>query len=276
MKKILIPTDFSLKSYQTIDYVCSLFKNEYCEFNLFHTYTYDVNSLNAIELLHADDEWFDKPKVESLKQIGKIREYYNLKFNNPKHEFNSISECVTLVEGIKNNIKEMEIDLVIVTGKAEKMFGKTTKNILDKIISCPILIVPPHASICKDICLTIASDFKQKINTHDIDNFCKTIENTNINIGILVLEEQKQLTNLVVNNLESLRIHLKENLDNRIGLEYIKPSYRLKDYALFHKEGILCIIDKKPDLFRKIGFYKSSVISKLKKLNMNTVLTVHQ
>ncbi len=276
MKKILIPTDFSLKSYQTIDYVCTLFKHEYCEFYLFHTYSYEVTGLDAIELLHADEEWFEKPKIESLKQIGKLREHYRLKFNNPKHEFNAISECIQLIDGIKKNIEEIGIDLVIVSGKAEKMFGRTTKSILDRILACPILMVPPHASICQGIHLTIASDFKQKINTLDIDNFCETIENTNIHIGILVLEEQKRLTNLAADNLESLRNHLKEHLKHPIGLEYIKPSYRLKDHAICHKEGILCVIDKKPDLFRKIGLYKSNIMATLEPLYSNTVLTIHQ
>ena len=269
-------SDFSLNSYQTIDYVIRLFINEHCEFYFLNTYTYGVAGLNAIELLQADDEWFDKPKEESLKQLGKLVERYTFNSNNPKHTFNAISECKNLIDGIKENIEKIGIDLVIVTGNAEKTVGKTTKNILEKIRSCPILIVPPHASISKEIYLTIASDFKQKINTLEIDKLIKALENTNIEIGILVLEKQNTLTTEAASNLESLLIYLKQLLNKRIGLEYIRPSYHLKDYAASNLDGIMCIIDKKPDLFRKIGLFRSNIILTLKQLRSNTVLTIHQ
>ena len=58
---------------------------------------------------------------------------------------------------------------------------------------------------------------------------------------------------------------------------YAPAKYEdLKDYAISHLDDIICIIDKKPDFFRKIGLYKSNVISTLGQLRTNTVLTIHQ
>ncbi|MDO7172310.1 hypothetical protein [Mariniflexile sp. AS56] len=276
MIKILIPTDFSLNIYQSIDYVTALYVNEYCEFYFLNTYTYDVVGLNAIELLQADDAWFDEPNEESVNKLGELVEHYTLKTNNVKHAFNAISECVGLVDGIKKSIEKIGIDLVILTSESSKNIGKTSENIIEKIRSCPILIVPSHASIHEGIYLTVVSDFKQKVNTLEIDAFCKALKNTNFEVGILVLEEKSALTTEAVNNLELLIIYLESMLDQRIGLEYINSSYHLKDYAASHVEGIMCVIDEKPDLFRKIGIHKSNVISTLGKLNTNTVLTVHQ
>ncbi|MEZ4792404.1 MAG: hypothetical protein R2783_02715 [Gelidibacter sp.] len=162
MKKILIPTDFSLNSYQTIDYVTELFKNENCEFYFLNTYTHGVAGLSAIELLQADDDFFDIPKEESLKQLGKLVQRYTLNSNSQQHTFYAISESVGLIDGLKSNIEKIGIDLVILTGNAEKPVGKNTQTILEKIRSCPILIVPPHASMTKGIHLTIASRFQRK------------------------------------------------------------------------------------------------------------------
>jgi len=276
MKKILIPTDFSLSSIQTINNVIQLFKNESCEFYLFNAYTCGTSGLNAIEMLQADDEWFEKPKDESLKQLGKLVELYTFKSNYPKHTFNAISECINLIEGIKNTILKIDADLVILSNTAEKTIGKITENILESIRTCPILIVPPHASNGKHIQLTIASDFKQKINTSEIEKFCKTLDNTNFEIGILVLEEQNTLSNESITNLESLITYLKRYSKTSIDLEYAKSSKDLEDYAISHLDDIICVIDKKPDLFRKIGLYKSNVISTLGQLRTNTVLTIHQ
>ncbi|MEZ4792403.1 MAG: hypothetical protein R2783_02710 [Gelidibacter sp.] len=102
------------------------------------------------------------------------------------------------------------------------------------------------------------------------------MENTDFESRVLVLEEQKTLTTEASNNLESLLVYLKQLSPKQIGVEYIHPSYRLKEYAEAHPDGIICIVDKKPDLLRKIGLYKSNVISTLGKLSANIVLTIHQ
>lgn len=276
MKKILIPSDFSLNSYQTIDYITELFKNEYCEFYLLNSYDFEVSGLNAIEMLQADDDWFDKPKEESIDQLGKLVERYTFKAQNTKHEFHAISDNMKLIDSIKKNASELSVDLIVLTGRADKNIGKKTKAILKKIRFCPILIVPPHTCITKSIHLTIASNFQEKINTLEIHKFIKILENTNIKIRILVLEEENTLTTEATNNLESLLLYLNQIFTKRIGLEYVKPSYRLKDYAAAHLAGIVCVIDKKPDLFRRIGLIKSNIIPTLMKLQSNTVLTVHQ
>ena len=276
MKKILIPTDFSINSIHTIDYIIDFFKYEDCQFYFLNNYIYDTSGLNAIELLQADDDWFEKPKNESLLQLGKLVERHTLNSNNSKHEFNAISKCIALVDGIKVSIDEVAIDLVILSGSGEKAISKLNESILEKIRSCPFLIVPPNAAVCNDVYITIASDFKQKVNTIEIDKFCKTLTNTNYKIGILVLEASDTLDIDAANNLEIFTAYLKIYSGKHIDIEYIHSSNELKNYAVSHHDDIICVIDQKPNLFRKIGLYKSKVISKIAQLRHNTVLTIHQ
>lgn len=276
MKKILIPTDFSQNSYQTVDYITRLFKNENCEFYFLNTYVYEASDLNAIEMLQADDDWFEKPKADSLEQLGKLVSHYTLQPNNQRHSFYAISEGVSLEEGIKKNIDKIGIDMVVLTSMGSNSIKPSTKDILEKIRSCPILIVPPHATASNGINLTIATDIQEKINTSEIEQFIKTLENTNTEINVLVLKEQNTLSTKAKDNLENLLEKLKHFSNNTIGLEFVKPTCRLSEYAVSHTNEIMCLVDKKPDLFRKIGLVKSKILSKLKKINTSTVLTVHQ
>lgn len=276
MKKILIPTDFSLNSYQTIDYITTLFKNVSCEFYILNTYLYETSGLTAIEMLQADDEWFDKPKDESLNKLGKLVTRYTLKSNNPKHSFHAVSECRSVAEGIKENVDKIGVDVVVLTSKNSDSLGTTTKIILEKIRSCPVLIVPPHAIASNGISFTVASGFQEKINTEEIERFFKALVMNNTQIGILVLKEQNTLTDKEADNLEILLNYLKQLSSNSIGLEFLSPSDKLADYALSHHDEIMCVVDKKPDLFRKIGLVSSKVITILKQLKSNSVLTIHQ
>ncbi|WP_431136973.1 hypothetical protein [Psychroserpens mesophilus] len=81
---------------------------------------------------------------------------------------------------------------------------------------------------------------------------------------------------MVTNNLEVLLDYLKKYSGKTINLKFLKPACKLKDYASTHNDEIICVVDNKPDLFRKISVVKPKVISTLKELNSNTVLTVHQ
>ena len=85
MKKILIPIDFKFNSHDAIDYAIRFFKREQCEFYFLNTYTYDISGLNTIDLLQADDDWYDKPKCASEDNLGYcIRTGKKIPFNLEK------------------------------------------------------------------------------------------------------------------------------------------------------------------------------------------------
>ncbi|WP_040282144.1 universal stress protein [Psychroserpens damuponensis] len=276
MKTILIPTDFSETSNQTIDYVIELFKNDHCEFYFLHTYAFDISGFNAIEMLQADEDWFEKPKQASIKQLGQLVERCTITYNNTKHEFNVISEYAKLVDSIKTHIEKLNIDLMILSSNGEKSMSTNNQNILAQIRTCPILIVPPQSSICNGLQLTIASNFRQTINTNDIDRFCELLTNTNFKIEILVLDNQNTLSQVVNSNLNVLLEHLKKHIVTPITWQYANSPRELKNYAQSHQNTVMCVVDKKPDVFRKIGLLKSKVISTMMHMRSNTVLTIHQ
>ncbi|SFD36760.1 universal stress protein [Algibacter pectinivorans] len=274
MKKILIPTDFSKNSCQVIDYTMKLFKNETCAFYFLNTYLYDSNGLSAIEMLQAEDDWFEKPKEESLQHLGELLERFTGDKGNIKHSYHVISEYASLVEGLEKQVKEIGIDLIVLKG--EIIVSKQVKVIIDKVRACPILIVPSAASIYKKLNLTITSTFKQVLRTIEVDAFLNILSNTNCDINILVLEKEETATAEVKNNLKQFVSHLEKFPNSAVQVEYMKASRSLKDYAITHLNSIMCITDKKPGLLRKIGLTQSKAISVLEKISKNPVLAIHQ
>ncbi len=276
MKKILIPTDFSLNSYKVIDSVLALFRNRACDFYFLNAFSYNVSGLSAMELLQADDEWFDRPKEISEGNLEKLLELYRLKYSHTAHKFYSISECSGLVEAVYKHQVDVGMDLVILTSGLNTNSDRQNKRILDEVRNCPVLLLPVRTSMDSHLSITIASDFKQRINTYQIDRFRLGLGLKKIEIGILVLDEQNKLSEDVTSNLETLISYLQQFQNANINLEYAKTNNQLKSYAALHCNGILCLVDKKPGLMRKIGLFKSDLISKLKQLETNSVLAIHQ
>lgn len=228
-------------------------------------------------MLHEDEEWFDEPEEESRQKLDVLIKCYTSKSSGrSNHGFHAITECSSLLDAVKKYQKLLDIDLIILSSKADIGSDKENENILEHVRGCPILLMPAHASIDKKVSMTIASDFKQKINTSQIDRFRESLNGKHVEIGILVLDKQNQLPEIVTNNLETFMGYLRQFQNTKINLEYAKTGCQLKVYASSNPSGIMCLVDKKPDLLRKLGLLKSDVISKLKQLNSSTVLTVHQ
>ncbi|MEL0651024.1 universal stress protein [Algibacter sp. TI.3.09] len=274
MKKILIPTDFSTSSYKAIDYITELFKNEACAFYFLNVYNYGTGGLSAIEMLQADDEWFEKPKEESLQHLGDLLDEYAVNKNNEKHEYHVISEGLSLVKAMEKHIESIDVDLIVLKGNAK--ISKNIESIVGKIRTCPVLIVPPYASMNKKINLAIASNFTEEVRTNEIDSFLEIFKNTNFIITVLALTNEKDMPDETSRHIKLLCNHLENQTDKTVALEFTAKSDNLKTYAISHLSSIMCVVDKKPDLLRKIGLCKSRVISTLEKLHNNPVLTIHQ
>lgn len=274
MKKILIPTDFSKNSYKAIDYITELFKNEVCAFYFLNVYNYGTGGLSAIEMLQADDDWFEKPKEDSLQQLGYLLDEYAIRRTNENHEYHVISEGLSLVKAIEKHIEIIKADLIVLKGNA-----KTNKNIeaiVGEIRVCPVLIVPQDASFNSKLNLTIASTFIKEVRTLGIDRFLETFKNTNFEVSILVIGNKDTVSDTVHRNMRLLSNHLERGLDTSVKVEFTEKSSSLKAYAVAHLSNMMCVVDNKPDLLRKFGICKSKVISTLEKLHNNPVLTIHQ
>ena len=240
------------------------------------TYNYVLSDSAFIDNKWCYNIIYYPRRKNELTKLGKLVTRYTLKSNNPKHSFHAISECRSIAEGVKENVDKIGIDVVVLTSKNSNSLGTTTEVILERIRSCPVLIVPPHAIASNGINFTVASGFQEKINTEEIERFFKALAMTNTQIGILVLKEQNTLSDKEADNLEVLLNYLKQLSNNPIGLEFLSPADKLADYAISHHDEIMCVVDKKPDLFRKIGLVSSKVITILKQLKSNSVLTIHQ
>lgn len=145
MKKILLPTDFSQNAYNAIRYAVQLVNNEECVFYLLNTYTpvlydsdfilYNSSSLSLDEIYHQN----------SLKGLEKIKEKI-LQECGEAHRFELIAEFNLLNEAIKEQVKDKQIDLVVMgtkgaTGAEQILFGTHTVHAI-KRVECPLLAVP--------------------------------------------------------------------------------------------------------------------------------------
>ena len=199
MKKILIPIDTSQHSLEAIDYAIKFFKREDCEFFFLNTYSYGVNGLDALSLLQADDDWFDEPKLKSEKILGRLIKKYSSINKSKKHQFNEISECSDLIDGIKKTVKTLDIDIVLFLGKSKednslKKYSKNTERIIESIRECPVMVIPHTANIRKNQEFILASSFEKAISIKELESWSKLLRLVKGKGRLVVFNQASDLT----------------------------------------------------------------------------------
>ncbi|MCF6348670.1 MAG: universal stress protein [Flavobacteriaceae bacterium] len=259
MEKILLPTDFSDNALNAINYALNLYKGENCKFYLLNTYTpiiynYDYRMSTSGYL----GDVVDVIRENSKEKLDEIEKKLKEKFNNSKHQFETISSFSLLTDKIKDIVDEYAIDLIIMgtkgaTGAKEVLFGTNTIHVIKKS-KCPVLAVPDGFFFEEPKEILFPTDYKVDYSDKQIQNF-KTIVNAfnsrvhilNVSHGIDLSETQN--TNKAI--LEKLFTAIKHT------------SYRVDDKPIpqaineFQKSTyiqLLVMINNKHSFFENLFF----------------------
>ena len=148
MQNILLPTDFSENSYNAIKYVLQLLKDEECTFFLLNTYTPILYDNEYLVYSATQPTLTEIYKNNSLKGLNRIMKKIKRNFPNDNHDFKKISSFNMLSDEIKEQVKEKQIDLVVMgtkgaTNAEEILLGTHTVHAIKKT-KCPLLAIPAH------------------------------------------------------------------------------------------------------------------------------------
>src|SRR5690606_28009368 len=100
----------------------------------------------------------------SQKGLEKIEKKIQKEYSNPKHKFEKISAFSLLNEEIKQQVKEKNIDLVVMgtqgaTGAEQILFGTHTVHAI-KRVKCPLLAIPSGFPFKSPVNILFPTDFE--------------------------------------------------------------------------------------------------------------------
>lgn len=148
MKNILILTDFSDKSWNSIEYVLGMLQHTPCTFHLLNAGKRHENedgnvSFDQLEFVKVHNKRDSKRAFDKL-----IRKIKKLPLKR-SHHFIPIIDENNIVEATRNQIKQKKIDLIVIGADDMTINGKINKNsISEEVITkvkCSVLIVPEEA-----------------------------------------------------------------------------------------------------------------------------------
>lgn len=139
-KKILYPTDFSETSVACLEEVLKRPEFKDSEFYLLH----------AFRLIGADAESKNLVAAKRMLEVNSINAFNKLNEDFLKgcnQRFNFLSDVGFLSDRVISNIREFDIDLLILCNRMREeiyeKIGSDYQSMLDRI-SCPILLIPEY------------------------------------------------------------------------------------------------------------------------------------
>ena len=253
MKHILIPVDFSDNSWAGLVYAVKLYKDDLCTFHLLHTEVLDPETLSTLNEVYIEN-------IMKLgnDQLNQFKEQIESSDPNANHEFKTIIKFQPLTQAIQDTVKECSIDLIIMCTKGytsilSSLFGTNSINVLQKRLSCPVIILPEDYDYNPIKQIAFSTDLNRFYTTEELTILNDLAYDNNAVLRIMHIETNKPLSSIQDYNLSVL----KSSLQGFKTHYHSVPNFDKKTEVIntFIKDleiDLLVMVNYKHSIFEKI------------------------
>lgn len=233
MMNILIPTDFSENAQNAIAYALAYFSDVAVNFYILHvSHTHTITKEEEQELFSDSDTEMQTVQSTSATLREEIRKY-QIRSQNPAHSFFPLQENLNLVEAIRKNVIEKEIDYILMGTKGTTKIngaemGSNTCDVITKV-KCPILVIPENAKFNGIKNIAFLTDYNCIYRNKIITRLSETLDLHRSPLRVLHIKAQNTgLTAAQTDNKGFLHyffkdkkhsFHFVENKDLEIGIQ---------------------------------------------------------
>ncbi len=246
MKKILIPTDFSLAADNALDHAIEIAAKFNSELYLVHVY--HINKVDYDLNLPADEQPYKK-KVE--RKMNQTKRKIAEKIAQKGLSVHTVVDEDTIFSLFNRKVLKHNIDLIIMgskgaTGLEKIIFGSVAATSLE-MAKVPVLVVPPKHAYLPLEQIVLATD-RNEVSAQVLSPLQK-----------LALKYEAKVTILNVKTDASEDPSQKSN----INLEGVTTTYdevplsksineSINDYAKTHQFDLICMIRREKGFFERV------------------------
>lgn len=182
MKNILLPTDFSPNSRNAAGYALQFFRDTPCTFHLLHIIPVPTGNLRSTYLSIP-------PGVQ--KKFDELLNWLNSIKTNPQHNFTIVYKAGYLIEAVRAQVVEKNIDLILMgtkgaTNQSGTVVGKNTSDVMMKV-KCPILAISENATYKSPEKILFPTDYKIPYETKMLKTLFQVVKNPQVSVKVLEL-----------------------------------------------------------------------------------------
>lgn len=259
-QNILIPTDFSTNSWNSIRYTLELYKNTPCRIYLLHVY--NLKFTNRGELRQGIKSSFrmDSEKQKSIEGLEKTIEKMKKYSLNEYHHFYTVSVMDDIISGMQSVVEKENITLVVMGTKGatnfeKKAFGSNAINAMENLTNCPILAIPVDSEAKDFKEIVFPTDYKMNHQKSELTYLIEIAQLTKSNICFLTVSNERGLLPDQKENKSNL-INLLSSVDHSFHtVRGNDPNEVVRIFAESRGSNIVCFMNRKHTLLSRL-FHK--------------------
>lgn len=278
-KQILVPVNLSNESSEVLHYLGNLFEDQYCKFYLLDTFSYSLTGLETLRFLQEDEAFFERPIKASKERLNKLILEHSIKYPNTKHYFFPVTECSDVINAVKRNAEELDLDLIVLSKESvengsNSRYGTKVSSILEGVRNCPVMVLPAVIKSNEKQKIVFASKFEQGIPLEELNDLMLLFGKSNVSFKIIQIGGEVTKTKRQETNRIQLYNTLKKISRSKVAVKFIESIDLIKDYGNKHSKSMICLLDDKPGIWRKLGVTKSP-ITKLGPISGIPLIALH-
>jgi len=258
MKHILIPTDFSVNSWNAIKYATCLFNYDQCTFYILHVddlSNSDING-NSILVMPSSQKNSAQEKLDRLfRQITQLT-------SNKSHRFIALRDYGNFIDVVKKTVKEKKIDLIVMGTKGASslkatIFGSNTSSVITKV-PCNVLAIPENTEIKRPNKIGFPTDFNLFYTYPILNSLTEILQISNATLDVVYITQSiPNFTNSQLINQVYLYEYLKEIFTDSHNFKNIQGTdvrETILNYITENRVEMLTLVAKNLNLFQQLFF----------------------
>ena len=268
---VLLPTDFSENSWNSIMYAIDFFENTTCSFYVLH--------INRIENLVVGDTSYmptqediennyTKPSKKKLRDL--LKKISNCIDHNEKHKFYTLIDYSFFIESVRKNVEEKKIDMIIMgtkgaSGLKEYIVGSNTGDVITKV-KCTTLVVPEHAKYSNLREIAFPTDFNLSYDINALQPFTDILNSVKASLRIVHIQNKNNVLNTEQHtNKDILSDYFEEHKPSFHFLTNKKVEDAIQCFIESRDIGLIVMVAKNLNYFQSMFFH-----SKVEKITYHT------
>ncbi len=257
MMNVLIPTDFSENSHNAIKYAQAYFSDLAVNFYVLH-----VSHQNSYPKEEEQGSFTDfESEMQTIQSTSVLlREEIKtcqLRSKNQAHKFFPLHENMNLVEAIRKQVAEKEINYILMgtkgTSKTNRSeLGSNTCDVITKV-KCPILVIPEYARFNGIKNIAFLTDYNCIYRNKVISSLSETLDLHQSPLRVLHIKAQNNdLTASQTDNKGFLHYFFKEKKHSFHFVENKDLETGIQDFVETWEISLVSIVAKNLNLIQRL------------------------
>jgi nucleotide-binding universal stress UspA family protein len=259
MKTILLPTDFSNNSLNTIDYAMLMFKDIECTFYILNIQK--ASSFVSSDLMMSSQSvnLYQALVDVSKKSLSNLIKTIQSKYHNDKHYFETIMDYDNFIDAINQACELHKIDLIIMgtkgaSGLEKVFFGSNTVHVMQRA-ETPVLAIPSNYKYKPFCSMALLSNYITAYKKEDVAIFLELMQSNkakDANVDVVHVSEGKELTEEQEENKEIIADYLATIPHRFNDLKGDDVYKEVNDFMKLNKIDLLAMVNRKHSFFERL------------------------